>query len=143
MAGNILAYYNKYGLNTVRSIVARWAPSNENNTGAYVDAISKRLGVGENDKLDLKDPAVLSRMMGAMIQHEQGYNPYGAAELTAAAQSRLGGAAGGAGKQVVINQKTDIHVNGGDSPQATGRAVGMVQDETNGTMVRNMQGAIR
>jgi len=47
-----------------------------------------------------------------------------------------------AGKQITINQKTDIHVNGADSPQATGRAIGQVQDQVTGTMVRNMRGAV-
>jgi len=111
-------------------------------TDAYVAAISRRLGVGANDQLNLKDPATLSRLMSAMIQHEQGYNPYGATDILAAAQNRLGGA-GNTGAQVVLNQKTDIHVNGTDSPAEAGRAVAYVQDETNGNLVRNMRGAVR
>lgn len=49
---------------------------------------------------------------------------------------------GNAGKTVNINQKTEIHVNGADNPAETGRAVGLVQDEVTGTMVRNMRGAV-
>lgn len=142
MAGNLLAYQRKHGLNNVRDIIARWAPKKDkNDTGAYIDAVSQRLGVGAGDELNLKDPAVLSKLMGAIVQHENGYNPYGTAELMAAAQSRLGN--GGAGKQVVIHSKTDIHVNGADSPAETGRSVAMVQDQVTGNMVRNMQGAIQ
>lgn len=140
MAANLLSYYNKRGLNNVRDIVARWAPASDgNNTSAYVESVSKRLGVGATDALNLKDPAVLSRLMGAMIQQEQGYKPFGSAELLAAAQSRLGGA----GKQVVLNQKTDIHVAGGDSPTSTGRAVAAAQDQVNNGLVRNFQGAVQ
>lgn len=51
--------------------------------------------------------------------------------------------AGGGGKTVTINNKTDIHVNGAANPAATGRAVAMVQDEVTGQMVRNIGGAVR
>ena len=33
----LLNYYYKYDLNTVEDIISRYAPSNENNTNAYVD----------------------------------------------------------------------------------------------------------
>jgi hypothetical protein len=46
------------------------------------------------------------------------------------------------GKQVVISQKTDIHVSGAESPSETARQVSRVQDEVTGNMVRNMRGAI-
>jgi hypothetical protein len=141
MAGNLLNYYNKDGLRNVRDIIAKWAPKEDkNDTDAYIKDVAKRLGVGAADELDLKDPAVLSKLMAAMIQKEQGYNPFGSTELLAAAQSRLGG---GNGAQVVVNQKTDIHVNGADSPVATARSVAMVQDDVTGNMVRNMRGAIQ
>jgi hypothetical protein len=137
MAGNLLGYYDNHGLRDVRSIIARWAPSSENNTGAYVDAVSKRLGVKPGDELNLKDPATLARLMGAMIQQEQGYNPYGSSELMAAAQGRLGKGS------VTINQKTEIKVDGADSPTETARAVALVQDQVTGNMVRNLRGAVR
>lgn len=142
MAGNLVAYYNKYGAQTVRDIVSRWAPSSENDTQGYIAAIAKKLGVDAGQALNMKDPATLSRLMGAMIQQEQGYNPFGTAELMAAAQGRLGGGAGQA-KQVVIHQKTDIHVAGVSDPAAAGNAVANSQSRVNGDLVRNMAGVIQ
>lgn len=142
MAGNLVAYYNKYGAQTVRDIVSRWAPSSENDTKGYIEAIAKRIGVDAGQALNMKDPATLSRLMGAMIQQEQGYNPFGTAELMAAAQGRLGGGAGQA-KQVVIHQKTDIHVAGVSDPAAAGNAVASNQSRVNGDLVRNMAGVIQ
>lgn len=63
-------YQTKYGLNTVESIIARWAPSNENDTKAYIDAISKRLGVSGDQKLDLKDHGTLSGLIKGIAMHE-------------------------------------------------------------------------
>lgn len=147
MAAQLLKYQTAGGLNNVRDIVSKWAPKDDrfgrgdhNETDAYVAAVSQRLGVGAGDKLDLKDPQTLSHLMGAMIRQEQGYTPFGSAELLAAANSRTGGTAA---PSVTVNQKTDIHVGGGESPRETAREVALVQDETNGNLVRNMRGIVQ
>ncbi|MCE1635766.1 structural protein, partial [Enterobacter hormaechei] len=42
----ILHNYNrKYGLKTVKEIISRWAPTNENNTDAYINHVCKCPGV--------------------------------------------------------------------------------------------------
>ena len=33
-----------YGLDTIRKIISRWAPTNENNTNAYINFVSKYTG---------------------------------------------------------------------------------------------------
>lgn len=38
-------YYGKYGLKTIRDIVSRWAPANENNTPAYIRHVSDYTGI--------------------------------------------------------------------------------------------------
>ena len=68
----LLTYDKKYGLNTVRSIIDRWAPPNENNTEAYIAATATRMGVNSEDKLDLHNPFVLSKLVYAIICHENG-----------------------------------------------------------------------
>jgi hypothetical protein len=47
------------------------------------------------------------------------------------------------GTNVTVNQKTDIHVNGGDAPATTGRAVADEQRRVNADMTRNLAGAVR
>lgn len=137
MAGNLLAYYDKHGLRDIRGIIKRYAPPKDNNdTSGYIAQISKQLGVSDTQALNLKDPAVLSRLMGAMIQKEQGYNPFGTGELMAAANSRLNNA----GKSVTLNQKTEIHVHGGGS--GTANEVLRNQGRVNTDAARNLQGAI-
>jgi len=44
-------YYHKYHLCTIRDIVTRWAPPNENNTQAYIENVSRLTGIAPDDPL--------------------------------------------------------------------------------------------
>lgn len=78
--GKILqTYRNKYGLQTVRDIIARWAPPNENNTTSYVNSVARALNVTADEKIDVY--ARLPDLAAAIIRHENGSNPYTAAEI--------------------------------------------------------------
>lgn len=77
MAKNLMAYQDKYAINTVSKIVSRWAPSSDgNNVPAYVAAVSKQTGFKPEESLDLKDPKVLAPLISAITKHENGQNPY-------------------------------------------------------------------
>ena len=51
--------------------------------------------------------------------------------------------AAGAGGGVALNQKVDIHINGGPSPEATGSAVANLQDSMFSRMVRQLSSAVQ
>lgn len=67
-------YYAKYGLDTIRKIIGRWAPPIENNTAAYVAAVSQITGIPPDDPLGSpKDHPARWLMLGAgMALHENG-----------------------------------------------------------------------
>lgn len=46
-------YYTKYHLHTVKEIISRWAPSNENDTSAYYKKVAKDLGVSPEADISL------------------------------------------------------------------------------------------
>lgn len=71
----ILRKYNAAGLVTVRDIINRWAPPVENDTGAYIASVARAVGVAPTQPLVLTDDA-LSRIMEAIVQHENGQQPY-------------------------------------------------------------------
>lgn len=48
----IQTYQNKYGLNTIKSIIYRYAPPNENNTLGYIERVSKEIGIESNKPID-------------------------------------------------------------------------------------------
>lgn len=76
MAKTLLTYQDKHGLDTVESIVSRWAPATENNTVAYTTSVAKEMGVKPGDPLNLHDTATLSKLTRAMIRVENGQQPY-------------------------------------------------------------------
>ena len=64
--------YAPKGLDTVEKIINRWAPPRENNTRAYIDSVSKTLGVDPRAKLDLNDPNVQQALIVAKSRVENG-----------------------------------------------------------------------
>ncbi len=70
-AANLRDYQNK-GFNTVRKIVTRWAPPNENDTEKMISQATALMGVGENEPLDLANAETLRKMTEAMIRGEHG-----------------------------------------------------------------------
>jgi hypothetical protein len=72
---NLHKYNKKYGLSTIRGIIEKWAPPNENDTEAYISKLSKELNVGPNDKLDMDDPKVIAAL-GKNIAKVEGKGSY-------------------------------------------------------------------
>lgn len=84
-AKNLLTYYRVHKRRTVSEIISAWAPPSDNNpTAAYIDTVSKSLGVSPDQIIDLNDKIVIRRLMAAMIQVECGSQPYSVTELEAA-----------------------------------------------------------
>ena len=72
LAKVVLSYYRKYRLNTVKGIIDRWAPPNENDTGAYVDAVCKQCTVAPDDIINPDNEACLEMLVRGIIHHENG-----------------------------------------------------------------------
>ena len=53
LARTLIAYQDRVGLKTIQQMIGRWAPPNENDTGAYVRAVAASVGVGEDDEIDV------------------------------------------------------------------------------------------
>lgn len=66
------------GIDTIVETVSRWAPSVENNTGAYVRAVARAVGVAPDQVIDIRNPATLRAVVVEIIGHENGGNPYSA-----------------------------------------------------------------
>jgi len=73
-------YRDRYGLNTVQGIINRWAPPVENNTDAYVRMVANKVGVAPAEPLTW-DAGQMRRLVSAIIQHENGQQPYSMATI--------------------------------------------------------------
>ena len=65
-------YERKYGLRTIRQIISRWAPSNENNTAAYIASVARHTGFGRDETLNLRDSRTLILLADAIAKVENG-----------------------------------------------------------------------
>ena len=70
-------YAAKYGLDTVASLINRFAPPHENATDSYIRHVARALGVRREDEINVSDPAVLIRLARAIVLHENGAAPNG------------------------------------------------------------------
>jgi hypothetical protein len=71
----LITYRVKYGLDTVESIINRYAPPHENATDHYIHHAAKRLGVGRRDPVDVTKKDTLVRLSEAIVRHENGKPP--------------------------------------------------------------------
>lgn len=87
---NLLTYQDKHGLNTIEGIINRWAPaSDNNNVGAYVASVAQKTGLDPRAALNLRDPNVMKPLVAAIIQHENGQQPYDPSIIDRGISSRL------------------------------------------------------
>ena len=68
----LMRYYDRDGLDTVRKIVSKWAPSTENNTASYIAAVCKYTWFTSDVRLDLHDRVTMEKLIKAMAKHENG-----------------------------------------------------------------------
>lgn len=73
----LLQNYQNQGLTTVRDMIGRWAPTGDgNDVNSYANAVARAMGISPDTPFSLSDPALASAMIGGMVQHENGSNPY-------------------------------------------------------------------
>ena len=65
-------YINVYGLNTIEKIISRWAPSNENNTKAYIAHVALSARIPAIYQLHFNDADTMLRIAVAMCEVENG-----------------------------------------------------------------------
>lgn len=70
-------YQDRHDLKTIRQIINRWAPSNENNTNSYVRFVDDFLpNHSADDPIDVHKYADARLLVEAIIRKELGGNPY-------------------------------------------------------------------
>lgn len=68
----LLTYHRKYGLDTVQSIINRWAPPYENATDHYAYHVARRLNVNRYTTIRIDDQRLLAQLAEAIVIHENG-----------------------------------------------------------------------
>ncbi len=102
-------------LKTITDIVSTWAPSSENDTGKYIQDISKWMGVSPDVALNLNNPQVMTSLMQSMARKE-GFSNW---------NSPLAGQAAGAS----MHQETVINIHGVSDPREAGNIIADKQNQ--------------
>lgn len=65
-------YIKRYHLNTIRLIISRWAPSNENATENYIQSVSSSMNLDADMEIHYEDKESMCKLVSAMIKVECG-----------------------------------------------------------------------
>ena len=76
LAKVLMNYKKIHGLNTVRQIISRYAPPNENQTKAYIQTVAQQIGVYPDTIIDIEERGILTVFIKAVIRMENGIQPY-------------------------------------------------------------------
>lgn len=68
------------GVRTIEGLINAWAPDNENDTAAYIAAVGYKLKVEPDQAIDVL--SWLPRLVEAIIEHENGQQPYSSSDIT-------------------------------------------------------------
>lgn len=73
----LLNYWANDGCKTIRQIINRWAPPEENDTDAYIADVANRSSLHADDMCDVRNVGTMSALVEAIIRHENdGQQPY-------------------------------------------------------------------
>ena len=67
-------YQALHGVSTVREVIARFAPPNENITEEYIEFVADKTGFTPDQPIDLSDSRTRDTLLGAMGTQESGYD---------------------------------------------------------------------
>ena len=65
-------YRRKHGLQTIKEMITRWAPANENNTASYVRSVCQEMQVPDCYVPDIEDKGTMCALAAAISKHENG-----------------------------------------------------------------------
>lgn len=66
-------YERLHNLKSIRAIISRYAPTNENNTEAYIKSVADDLGVSSATYFSVTKSGKEFELIRAIIKHENGY----------------------------------------------------------------------
>ena len=68
-------YRLKHGLNTLQSMLNRYAPPSENNTTEYINFVSSRTKIADISQVDTRNEKQMIPIVAAMSKIENGISP--------------------------------------------------------------------
>jgi hypothetical protein len=70
IARTMQSYPARFGADTLRKIITKYAPPKENPTAVYIKHVSEWTGINPDEHLDLNNKTTLAKLVGAMARQE-------------------------------------------------------------------------
>ena len=67
---NLQTSFKKYGNDTVRNLITRWAPPSENDTEAYINFISGKTGFDPDEPIAVTNPIAMRKLLEGIFERE-------------------------------------------------------------------------
>ena len=93
LSHQLALYENRDGLRTIRGIISKYAPGNENNTAGYIANVSKRTGLGADQAIDPTNIDQMVKLVLAITKQENGRSNFTDAGVRVLIQNQTGGSA--------------------------------------------------
>jgi hypothetical protein len=93
LAHQLSLYERRDHLTTIRGIISKYAPGNENNTAAYIANVSKRTGMGADQQIDPANVDQMVKLVLAITKQENGRSNFTDAGIRVLIQNSTGGSA--------------------------------------------------
>lgn len=128
IAVTLITYQDKHRRDSVKKIINRWAPPNENDTAAYINSVAGRIGVKPDQAVNVHQYDVMRPLVEAIIRHENGSQPYSADQINEGL--RLAGIAPARKKPVAKDPEinTGVIVTGAGGVGAIAKAASEASD---------------
>lgn len=68
-------YRRRHRLDTLRGMIARWAPPSENHTDAYIRAVARDTGIDPDEPIDTRDERTMVPVAASISRVENGTPP--------------------------------------------------------------------
>lgn len=98
-------YQNRDHIDTLRGIIGKYSPANENDTKQLIANAERTTGYKADDHLNLNDSAVLSRVLAAILRNEnKGWGDLSPDRVEIIVNNNTGGSAVVTGSQIAVQQ---------------------------------------
>ena len=87
--GRQLQLYDSRGTSTIRGMISKYAPPNENKTNNYINWVSQQSNTKPDAQVDMSDPKLVEALIRAIVRMEVGHTPYTDAQYADAAKRAI------------------------------------------------------
>ena len=106
-----LKLYKSRGVDTIREIVKKYAPAEDgNNVSAYIAALTKSMGIGADDSIDMDNQKQMVALVKGITSHENGKGYVSDDQITGGVQLGAGVRAANTNNNTTKTSSSEISI---------------------------------